>query len=77
MRNPDGSFHFRLACAQGSTLTPERLGRLEILASPTLGVSPTGWTTLSSATVSDEATVGIPPPDGSAPHRYFMVREPQ
>jgi len=76
-RNPDGGFQFRLTCTDGSTLTPERLGRVEILASPALGVSPTIWTPLSNASVSADATVAIPPPDRSVPHRYWMVREPQ
>jgi outer membrane protein assembly factor BamB len=76
-RGPNGGFQFRLACTDGSILTSERLGRLEIMASPALGVSPTDWTRLSSAVVSADATVEIPPADDTVPHRYWMVREPQ
>ncbi len=74
---PDGGFQFRLTSSDGSTIAPERLGRIEVLTSPTLAVGLTNWTKLTNPVVSGDATVQLPPPAGSAPQRYFIVLEPE
>lgn len=74
--NLDGGFRFRLAYADGSTLSPERLERMEVLSSPSLSEGLTAWVTLTGASISADATVDVPASDGGSVRRYFMVREP-
>ncbi len=75
---PDGGLQFRLACSDGSTLTPERLGRMEVLVSTTLALSPIPWMPLSNAVVAGDATVQVPPPAAAAAsQRYFKIVEAQ
>ena len=71
----DGGFQFRLTSSDGSTISPERLGRIEVLTSPTLSASLTDWTKLMNPMVSGDATVQLPPPPSAVPQRYFIVRE--
>ncbi len=76
--NPGGGLRFRLAYADGSALSPERLAHLEILSSATLSGRPTEWSRVPNATVSADALVEVPAPDDgvSVSFRYFTAREP-
>ncbi len=72
---PDGGFLFTLTSSDGSTIAPERLGRIEVLTSPTLAASLANWTKLTNSVVSGSAMVQLPPPPGNAPQRFFIVSE--
>jgi outer membrane protein assembly factor BamB len=78
VRQPDRGLHFRLENHDGAALTPERLGRIEVLSATTLAAGQADWTTVSNAVVSPEATVRVPPADGPAPSQvFYRAREAQ
>lgn len=71
----DGGFRFQLISSDGSAISAERLGRIEVLTSPTLTDSVATWTKLTNLTISNDATVQLPPPANAVQQRYYTVLE--
>jgi hypothetical protein len=78
-RQTDGSFQLLVTDAAGNGLPLDRLGQVEVLATPDAGLSLTNWAKLTNTTVLTNGALQVNDPEGAQlRQRFFMgVERPQ